>query len=65
MSNASPKVADYPFTTLEPVLGVVEHLSKSFVMVDIPGLLRGLIKELGLGMTSLNISIGLGFYYIW
>lgn len=54
VSDARPRIAPYPFSTLHPTLGVVHHRDERFVMVDIPGIIEGASQGAGLGLEFLR-----------
>ena len=49
ISNADPKIADYPFTTLHPILGAIKKFDKEIIVADIPGLIEGAHEGKGIG----------------
>ena len=53
LSNATPKIGNYPFTTKKPQLGVIRNINKEKILADLPGLIQGASKGIGLGLKFL------------
>ncbi len=53
LSNATPKIGNYPFTTKKPQLGIIRNFHKEKILADLPGLIQGASKGLGLGLKFL------------
>jgi GTPase len=54
LTSARPRIADYPFTTLTPTLGVCRHKDSTFILADIPGIVEGASRGKGLGLAFLK-----------
>ena len=51
-----PKIANYPFTTIKPQLGLYRNTERDYILADLPGLIEGASKGVGLGLKFLHIS---------
>ena len=65
LSAATPKIGAYPFTTLDPQLGVIDTYDRQLVVADIPGLMRGPLRGLALGTSSFATSSAVDCCCIW
>ena len=54
ITRAKPKIADYPFTTINPNLGILKVFNKEYIIADIPGIIKGAHKGVGLGIKFLK-----------